>query len=117
MRNRTTAAENETRLPVSLEDVEDLYLFGLMITGFLLFGVSRYLADRQIRKTLAAVDPGAHQLDGINLGKVASYVTFDLFQLLFFICHFEFNRNGAHFGEFTVFERKLDRLVKIHFQS
>ncbi|MED6245783.1 hypothetical protein ATANTOWER_008033 [Ataeniobius toweri] len=38
-----------------VEDIEDLYIFGLLITGFLLFGVGGYLAYRVIRKTWAAV--------------------------------------------------------------
>ncbi|CAG5911071.1 unnamed protein product, partial [Menidia menidia] len=38
---------------LSVEDVEDLYLFGFMITGFLLFGVGGYLVFREIRKLRA----------------------------------------------------------------
>ncbi|MEQ2288581.1 hypothetical protein AMECASPLE_024119 [Ameca splendens] len=38
-----------------VEDVEDVYIFGLLITGFLLFGVGGYLTYRVIRKTWAAV--------------------------------------------------------------
>ncbi|KAK5615485.1 hypothetical protein CRENBAI_000389 [Crenichthys baileyi] len=40
---------------MSVEDVENVYIFGLLITGFLLFGVGGYLACRVIRKTWAAV--------------------------------------------------------------
>ncbi|MEQ2281352.1 hypothetical protein AMECASPLE_029365 [Ameca splendens] len=40
---------------MSVEDEEDVYIFGLLITGFLLFGVGGYLAYRVIRKTWAAV--------------------------------------------------------------
>ncbi|MEQ2235131.1 hypothetical protein ILYODFUR_038490 [Ilyodon furcidens] len=40
---------------MSVEDVEDVYIFGLLITGFLLFGVGGYLAYRVIRKRWAAV--------------------------------------------------------------
>ncbi|MED6292214.1 hypothetical protein CHARACLAT_031338 [Characodon lateralis] len=40
---------------MSVEDVEDLYIIGFLITGFLLFGVGGYLAYRKIRKTSAAV--------------------------------------------------------------
>ncbi|MEQ2253421.1 hypothetical protein ILYODFUR_031909 [Ilyodon furcidens] len=40
---------------MSVEDVENVYIFGLLITGFLLFGVGGYLAYRVIRKTWAAV--------------------------------------------------------------
>ncbi|MEQ2306165.1 hypothetical protein AMECASPLE_005342 [Ameca splendens] len=42
-----------TTMPV--EDVENVYIFGLLITGFLLFGVGGYLAYRVIRKTWTAV--------------------------------------------------------------
>ncbi|MEQ2316256.1 hypothetical protein AMECASPLE_030747 [Ameca splendens] len=38
-----------------VEDIENVYIFGLLITGFLLFGVGGYLAYRVIRKTWAAV--------------------------------------------------------------
>ncbi|MEQ2297489.1 hypothetical protein AMECASPLE_035184 [Ameca splendens] len=40
---------------MSVEDVQDVYIFGLLITGFLLFGVGGYLAYRVIRKMWAAV--------------------------------------------------------------
>ncbi|KAK5610296.1 hypothetical protein CRENBAI_007481 [Crenichthys baileyi] len=41
---------------MSVEDVEGVYIYGLLITGFLgLFGVGGYLAYRVIRKTWAAV--------------------------------------------------------------
>ncbi|MEQ2300699.1 hypothetical protein AMECASPLE_028509 [Ameca splendens] len=40
---------------MSVEDVEDLYIIGFLITGFLLFGVGGYLAYRKICKTSAAV--------------------------------------------------------------
>ncbi|KAK5621948.1 hypothetical protein CRENBAI_009206 [Crenichthys baileyi] len=40
---------------LSVEDVEDVYTNGCLITGFLLFGVGGYLAYREIRKTSAAV--------------------------------------------------------------
>ncbi|MED6254353.1 hypothetical protein ATANTOWER_023847 [Ataeniobius toweri] len=40
---------------MSVEDIENMYIFGLLITGFLLFGVGGYLAYRVIRKTWAAV--------------------------------------------------------------
>ncbi|KAK5615784.1 hypothetical protein CRENBAI_022314 [Crenichthys baileyi] len=42
-------------LILSVEDVEDVYTIGYLITGFLLFGVGGYLAYREIRKTSAAV--------------------------------------------------------------
>ncbi|MED6243137.1 hypothetical protein ATANTOWER_015509 [Ataeniobius toweri] len=42
-------------LIMSVEDVEDVYTIGCLITGFLLFGVGGYLAYREIQKTLAAV--------------------------------------------------------------
>ncbi|MED6273603.1 hypothetical protein CHARACLAT_008127 [Characodon lateralis] len=40
---------------MSVADVENLYIFGLLITGFLLFGVGGYLAYRVIHKTWSAV--------------------------------------------------------------
>ncbi|KAK5620860.1 hypothetical protein CRENBAI_017562 [Crenichthys baileyi] len=40
---------------MSVEDVEDLYIIGFLITGFLLFGDGGYLAYRKICKTSAAV--------------------------------------------------------------
>ncbi|KAK5605284.1 hypothetical protein CRENBAI_014255 [Crenichthys baileyi] len=39
---------------MSVKDVEDMYIRGYLITGFLLFGVG-YLAYREIGKTVAAV--------------------------------------------------------------
>ncbi|MEQ2224429.1 hypothetical protein ILYODFUR_007333 [Ilyodon furcidens] len=36
---------------MSVKDVEDLYIIGFLITGFLLFGVGGYLAYRVICKT------------------------------------------------------------------
>ncbi|MED6246807.1 hypothetical protein ATANTOWER_023901 [Ataeniobius toweri] len=39
---------------MSVEDMEDVYIIGFLITGFLLFGVG-YLAYRKIWKTSAAV--------------------------------------------------------------
>ncbi|MED6258174.1 hypothetical protein ATANTOWER_003824 [Ataeniobius toweri] len=42
---------------MSVEDVEDAYTIGCLITGFLLFGVGGYLAYREIQKTSAAVLP------------------------------------------------------------
>ncbi|MED6259723.1 hypothetical protein ATANTOWER_029240 [Ataeniobius toweri] len=35
---------------MSVEDVEDVYIIGLLITGFLLFGVCGYLANCEIGK-------------------------------------------------------------------
>ncbi|MEQ2286980.1 hypothetical protein AMECASPLE_007904 [Ameca splendens] len=40
---------------MSVEDIENVYIFRLLITGFLLFGVGGHLAYRVIRKTWAAV--------------------------------------------------------------
>ncbi|MED6237592.1 hypothetical protein ATANTOWER_028683 [Ataeniobius toweri] len=40
---------------MSVEDVEDMYIIGCLISGFLLFGVSGYLAYREIRRMSAAV--------------------------------------------------------------
>ncbi|KAK5610427.1 hypothetical protein CRENBAI_004862 [Crenichthys baileyi] len=40
---------------MSVADVENVYISGLLITGFRLFGVGGYLAYRVIRKTWAAV--------------------------------------------------------------
>ncbi|KAK5603505.1 hypothetical protein CRENBAI_006081, partial [Crenichthys baileyi] len=40
---------------MSVEYVEDVYIFGFLITGFLLFGVGGYLVYRVIRKTWLAV--------------------------------------------------------------
>ncbi|MEQ2231543.1 hypothetical protein ILYODFUR_001492 [Ilyodon furcidens] len=40
---------------MSVEDVEEMYIIGCLISGFLLFGVSGYLAYREIRKMSAAV--------------------------------------------------------------
>jgi len=38
-----------------VEDVEDIYRFGTMITGFLLFGFGAALAYRKINETVTAV--------------------------------------------------------------
>ncbi|MED6275485.1 hypothetical protein CHARACLAT_026935, partial [Characodon lateralis] len=40
---------------MSVADIENVYIFGLLITGFLLFGVGGYLAYRVIQKMWAAV--------------------------------------------------------------
>ncbi|MEQ2315305.1 hypothetical protein AMECASPLE_020956 [Ameca splendens] len=40
---------------MSVQDVEDVYIIGFLITGFLLFVVCGYLAYREIGKTSAAV--------------------------------------------------------------
>ncbi|MEQ2298478.1 hypothetical protein AMECASPLE_005533 [Ameca splendens] len=40
---------------MSVEDVEEVYIFGLLITAFLLFGVGGYLTYRVIRKMWTAV--------------------------------------------------------------
>ncbi|MED6262667.1 hypothetical protein ATANTOWER_023637 [Ataeniobius toweri] len=40
---------------ISVTDVENVYILGLLRTGFLLFGVGGYLACRVIRKMWAAV--------------------------------------------------------------
>ena len=37
--------------PLFIEDTEDVYIFGFMITGFLLFGVGGYLMYRKIKRT------------------------------------------------------------------
>ncbi|MEQ2286178.1 hypothetical protein AMECASPLE_039626 [Ameca splendens] len=42
-------------LILSVEDVEDVYTIGCLITGFLLFGVGSYLVYREIQKISAAV--------------------------------------------------------------
>ena len=39
---------------LSVEDVEDVYIIGIMITGFLLFGVCGLLFYRKARKAMAA---------------------------------------------------------------
>ena len=38
-----------------IEDTEDVYILGFLITGFLLFGVGGYLLYRHIQKTSAAI--------------------------------------------------------------
>ncbi|MED6274853.1 hypothetical protein CHARACLAT_020577 [Characodon lateralis] len=40
---------------MSVEDVEDMYIIGCLISGFPLFGVSGYLEYREIRRMSAAV--------------------------------------------------------------
>ncbi|KAK5619590.1 hypothetical protein CRENBAI_012023, partial [Crenichthys baileyi] len=40
---------------MSVKDVENVYIFGLLMTEFLLFGVGGYLAYLVIRKTWVAV--------------------------------------------------------------
>ncbi len=40
---------------LSVEDAEDIYLFGIMITGILLIGLGFTLGYRKIRKTGTAV--------------------------------------------------------------
>ncbi len=40
---------------LSVEDVEDVYMIGIMITGFLLFGFGGYLFYRKFRKMQAAL--------------------------------------------------------------
>ena len=40
--------------PLSVEDVEDLFIFGTVITGYLLIGVGGYLAYRKIKESVAA---------------------------------------------------------------
>lgn len=42
-------------LILSVEDVEDVYIIGIMITCILLFGVSSFLIYRKVQKTLAAL--------------------------------------------------------------
>ena len=41
--------------PMSIKDIEDVYLFGTVITGFLLIGVGITLVYRKIKKTETAV--------------------------------------------------------------
>ncbi|MED6250275.1 hypothetical protein ATANTOWER_028274 [Ataeniobius toweri] len=52
---------------MSVENVEDVYIIGFLITGFLLFGVCGYLAYREIGKTSAAV-LGTARLPGLCEG-------------------------------------------------
>src|SRR4029434_6040597 len=40
---------------LSVEDVEDIYVFGTVITGFLLFGLGATLIYRKIKETATAV--------------------------------------------------------------
>ena len=40
---------------LSIEDIEDLYIFGTMITGYLLIGIGIALVYRKIRKSETAV--------------------------------------------------------------
>ena len=40
--------------PLSVEDVEDIFIFGTVITGHLLIGVGGYLVYRKIMKSVAA---------------------------------------------------------------
>ncbi|MED6281793.1 hypothetical protein CHARACLAT_025492 [Characodon lateralis] len=40
---------------MSVEDVEDMYIIGCLISGLQLFGVSGYMAYREIRRMSAAV--------------------------------------------------------------
>ncbi|ROL42397.1 hypothetical protein DPX16_8087 [Anabarilius grahami] len=60
-RKTVTAVQNLTRLPVMIEqavgraDIEDIYLFGTMITGLLLIGLGFALVYRENRKTVTAV--------------------------------------------------------------
>ena len=50
---------------LSVEDIEDLYVFGTMITGYLLIGLGIALVYRKIRKTETAVK-GPKLLDMIE---------------------------------------------------
>ncbi|MEQ2282331.1 hypothetical protein AMECASPLE_039456 [Ameca splendens] len=54
-------------LTTSVEDVEDLYIIGFLITGFLLFGVGGYLVYRKICKTSAAFQ-STPKLPGMSEG-------------------------------------------------
>lgn len=40
---------------LSIEDIEDIYLFGTMITGLLLIGTGLALAYRKLKKAVTAV--------------------------------------------------------------
>ena len=51
-------------LPV--EDIEDIYLFGTMIIGFLLIGLGLALVHRQKQKTVAAVQTLPAMIDGLG---------------------------------------------------
>ncbi|KAK5601960.1 hypothetical protein CRENBAI_018601, partial [Crenichthys baileyi] len=51
---------------MSVADVENVYIFGLLITGFLVFGVGGYLAHRVIHKTWVQSIPKLPvMLDGV----------------------------------------------------
>ena len=39
---------------LSVEDVEDVYIIGIMVTGFLLFGAGGVLFYRKVKKAIAA---------------------------------------------------------------
>ena len=61
---------------LSVEDVEDIYLFGTMITGLLLIGGCFALVYREIKKTLVAVQ-SPRKLPGLTeaVGKAISLQT------------------------------------------
>ncbi|XP_056295057.1 uncharacterized protein LOC130209432 isoform X5 [Pseudoliparis swirei] len=54
---------------LSVEDVEDIYLFGTLITGFLLFGFGAALAYRKIKETVTAVKSPLRLPDMIDVGQ------------------------------------------------
>jgi len=55
------------RAALSVEDVEDIYLFGTIITGFLLFGFGATLAFRKMNEAVTAVKSPLRLPDMIDL--------------------------------------------------
>jgi len=55
---------------LSVEDVEDIYLFGTVITGFLLFGFGAALAYRKMNETVTAVKSPLRLPDMIEIGSI-----------------------------------------------
>ena len=49
-----------------VEDIEDIYLFGTMITGFLLIGLGAALVYRRIQEVVTAVISSLKLLDMID---------------------------------------------------
>ncbi len=90
---------------LSVEDIEDIYLFGTMITGILLIGLGFALGYRRIQKTGTAVKPhkAARMIEAV--GRAVSIET----ETIIAIWILSRRSSRLYKGKLIIMETKMDR--------
>ncbi len=92
---------------LSVEVIEDIYLFGTMITGLLLIGLGFALGYRRIQKTGTAVQPGSLTRLPVLIEAVGRAVSIETVLTVIWILSWRSSRLCR--GKLTVLETRMDK--------